>query len=137
MAEQETVSQQLRKALDDFLKGQGAGLEEVVNTRAFGSLVAQTTGNLVALTRISNEVLDLAIRNSRLAGRRDVASLGRQLARTEEKLERVLQVVERLEDELADSRARNAELEEAAARRTTSSAATTAKSAVTAKRAPK
>ncbi len=41
------------------------------------------------------------VRNLRLAGRTDVTRLGRQLARTEDKLERVLQEVEELRKELA------------------------------------
>jgi hypothetical protein len=38
----------------------------------------------------------------RLAGRADVTRLARQLQRTEDKLERVLQEVEQLRDELGD-----------------------------------
>ena len=44
--------------------------------------------------------MDLVLRNLRLAGRRDVVRLARQLARTEDKLERVLQEVETLRDQL-------------------------------------
>jgi hypothetical protein len=45
--------------------------------------------------------MDLFLRNLRVAGRRDVVRLSRQLARTEDKLERVLQEVEELRGELA------------------------------------
>jgi hypothetical protein len=38
--------------------------------------------------------------NLRLAGRRDITRLGRQLGRTEDKLELVLQEVERLRDQV-------------------------------------
>jgi hypothetical protein len=48
------------------------------------------------------------VRNMRLAGRADIARLGRQLARTEDKLETVLQEVERLQDELRAERERAA-----------------------------
>jgi hypothetical protein len=48
--------------------------------------------------------MDLALRNLRLAGRRDIVRLSRQLARTEDKLERVLQEVEALRAEVAGGR---------------------------------
>jgi BMFP domain-containing protein YqiC len=60
--------------------------------------MAQFTANTVALTRISADVMDIALRNLRLAGRSDIDRLARQLARTEDKLELLLQTVERLED---------------------------------------
>ena len=56
----------------------------------------------MALTRIGNETMDMVVRNLRVAGRQDIARLGRQLARTEDKLETVLQEVERLQDELRE-----------------------------------
>lgn len=99
-------SRPYREYVDDFLSAAGPGLEEVVNSKAFGSMVAQAAGNLVALQRIGNDVSDLVLRNARIAGRADVTSLHRQLARTEDKLEVVLETVERLEDELADERRR-------------------------------
>ena len=52
---------------------------------------------------MGNDVSDLVVRNLRLAGRQDVTSLARQLARTEDKLEQVLQEVERLQEQLADA----------------------------------
>ena len=48
---------------------------------------------------------------ARLAGRRDVSELGRQLARNEDKLEAVLALVEELQDDLKTARAENAALE--------------------------
>jgi hypothetical protein len=48
--------------------------------------------------------VDLLWRNLRLAGRADVVRLSRQLHRAEDKLERVLQEVESLRDELARER---------------------------------
>jgi ApbE superfamily uncharacterized protein (UPF0280 family) len=62
--------------------------------------------NAAALTKLGNDAMDLALRNLRLAGRRDVVRLARQLARTEDKLERVLQEVEMLRDQLAGSNGR-------------------------------
>lgn len=104
-----------RQYLDDVLAAASPGLEEVVNTKAFGHMLSQTAGNLVALHRLGNDALDLMIRNARLAGRSDVTSLHRQLSRNEDKLEMVLETVERLEDELAEERRRAAALAEEAA----------------------
>ena len=112
-----------RQYLDDFLAAASPGLEEVVNSRAFGHMLSQTAGNLVALHRLGNDALDLVIRNARLAGRADVTSLHRQLSRNEDKLEMVLETVERLEDELAEERRRSAALAEEAAERDAAPAA--------------
>lgn len=104
MAEELTAAEKVRKSIDEFLGASGKGLEEVVNTKAFGDILAQLTGNLVAVSRIGGETLDLLIRNARLAGRKDVSELGRQLARNEDKLEAVLALVEELQDELKAAR---------------------------------
>ena len=82
--------------------------ERLVQRDAFGELLAMATENVVALAKIGADVGDLAVRNLRLAGRRDVARLGQQLARTEDKLETVLQEVERLQDELRAEREKSA-----------------------------
>jgi alkylhydroperoxidase family enzyme len=110
MSEDSTTngSQQFRNFVDDFLSVAGPALENVVNSKAYGEMLGQTVGNLVALNRMGNDAMDLAVRNARLAGRSDVVSLHRQLARNEDKLEMVLETVERLEDELAAERRRNA-----------------------------
>jgi hypothetical protein len=76
-------------------------VERLVAGDAFGELLARGTENVVGLTKIGFDVADLVVRNLRIAGRTDVARLGRALARTEDKLERVLQEVESLRDELA------------------------------------
>ena len=109
MAERVTATERLRKGIDEFFGSSGVGLEEVVNAKAFGDVLAQLTGNLVAISRIGGETLDLLIRNARLAGRRDVSELGRQLERIEDKLEEVLALVEELQSELKAERAKNAE----------------------------
>lgn len=96
--------EQFRKFVDDFLAAAGPAMEGVVNSKAYGELLGQTVGNIVALNRINSDVMDLTLRNLRIASRADVVSLHRQLARTEDKLEAVLEVVERLEDELAAQR---------------------------------
>jgi uncharacterized membrane protein YgcG len=77
--------------------------EKVVSRGSFGELLAWMTENVVAMTKISADVFDLMLRNLRLAGRQDVTRLARQLNRTEDKLELVLQRVEELQDELAES----------------------------------
>jgi hypothetical protein len=74
--------------------------EELVDKPSFGVLMARSAENLVAITRIGSDVADLVLRNLRLAGRADVTRLARQLHRTEDKLERVLQEVESLHDGL-------------------------------------
>lgn len=77
--------------------------ERVVARDSFGELLALVTENVVALTRIGNEAMDLVLRNLRIAGRQDITRLSRQLGRTEDKLEQVLQEVERLERRLAQN----------------------------------
>jgi hypothetical protein len=95
--------------LYENLEGQGAkASEELVAGSGFAALLARTAENAAALTRLSGDVMDIFLRNLRLAGRRDVVSLSRQLARTEDKLERVLQEVEELRDELGRAPARSA-----------------------------
>jgi hypothetical protein len=79
--------------------------EELVSKPGFGVLLARSAENVAALARISSDIADLVLRNLRLAGRADVTRLARQLHRTEDKLERLLQEVEQLHDELARARA--------------------------------
>jgi hypothetical protein len=79
--------------------------EELVSKPGFGVLLARSAENVAAVTRISSDIADLVLRNLRLAGRADVTRLARQLHRTEDKLERLLQEVEQLHDELARGRA--------------------------------
>jgi hypothetical protein len=74
--------------------------ERLVGSSGVASLLGQFAENAAALTRLSNDALDLVLRNLRLAGRRDVIRLSRQLARTEDKLERVLQEIEAVRDRL-------------------------------------
>jgi hypothetical protein len=78
--------------------------EELVSKPSFGLLLARSAENVAAVTRISSDLADLVLRNLRLAGRADVTRLARQLHRTEDKLERLLQEVEQLHDELARGR---------------------------------
>lgn len=75
--------------------------EELVSKPSFGVLLARSAENVAGLARIGSDFSDLVLRNLRLAGRADVTRLARQLHRTEDKLERLLQEVEELRDELA------------------------------------
>ena len=77
--------------------------EEAVSKPSFGALLARSAENVAALTRIGTDFADLVLRNLRVAGRADITRLARQLHRTEDKLERVLQEVEQLRDELAQT----------------------------------
>jgi hypothetical protein len=78
--------------------------EDLVAKPSFGRLLALSTENIASLVRIGEDFADLVLRNLRVAGRADITRLGRQLHRTEDKLERVLQEVEQLRDELARQR---------------------------------
>jgi uncharacterized membrane-anchored protein YjiN (DUF445 family) len=104
MSERPDPTEDVRRLYEDAEKRTAAAMEGLVKSDAFGELLARATENLLALTRIGNDAADLVVRNLRLAGRRDVTSLGRQLARTEDKLEQVLQEVERLQEQLADDK---------------------------------
>ena len=77
--------------------------ERMVSRDSFGELLAMATENVVALTRMGFDAMDLVWSNLRLAGRRDITRLARQLGRTEDKLEQVLQEVERLREHIERS----------------------------------
>jgi hypothetical protein len=76
--------------------------ERLVSTDSFGRILAMGAENVAALTRIGADLADLVLRNLRIASRADVIRLARALHRTEDKLERVLQEVEALRDQLPD-----------------------------------
>ena len=103
MSEKPDPTEHARRLYEDAEKRTAAAMERLVKRDAFGELLARGTENMLALTRIGNDAADLVVRNLRLAGRRDITSLGRQLARTEDKLEQVLQEVERLQEQVAES----------------------------------
>ncbi len=97
--------QQVRALYEQTESQTASALEQLVSKPSFGRLMAITAENVAALSRIGSEIADLVLRNLRLAGRADVVRLARQLHRTEDKLERLLQEVETLRDELARERA--------------------------------
>jgi hypothetical protein len=77
-----------------------SALESLVGSNVFGELLATSASNAMALARLANGGIDRGVRALRVAGRSDVTDLARQLARTEDKLERMLQLVEELEGRL-------------------------------------
>ena len=77
-------------------------MEDLVSRDSFGSLLVRMTENVMGVTQIATGAIDLVVRNLRVAGRPDVTRLARQIARTEDKLEQVLQEVERLTERLED-----------------------------------
>ena len=95
---------QFRALYERAETGAARAFEELVARPSFGRLLATSAENVAALTRIGSDLADLTLRNLRLAGRADITRLATQLHRTEDKLERVLQEVEGLRDQLARER---------------------------------
>jgi hypothetical protein len=85
-----TPSEQVRALYEDGFTAPSASLG------SFGELLAWTAENVVAVAKIGVDAFDLVLRNLRMASRADVTRLSRQISRTEDKLELVLQEVERL-----------------------------------------
>ena len=100
-----TPEQEVRRLYEEAETRVAKATERVVSRDSFGELLAMVTENAVAVTRIGNEAMDLVLRNLRVASRQDVNRLTRALGRTEDKLEQVLQEVEKLRDELSSSSA--------------------------------
>ena len=75
-------------------------MEDLVARDSFGSVLVRVTENVMGVAQIANGAIDLVVRNTRIAGRADVVKLARQIGRTEDKLEMVLQEVERLHERL-------------------------------------
>jgi hypothetical protein len=95
-----TPEQEVRRLYEEAESRVAKATERVVSRDSFGELLAMVTENAVAVTRIGNEAMDLVLRNLRVASRQDINRLTRALGRTEDKLEQVLQEVERLRDDL-------------------------------------
>jgi hypothetical protein len=74
--------------------------ERFVGSQGFASILGQLAENAAAMSKLTNDALDLVLRNLRVAGRRDIVRLARQLARNEDKLERVLHELEAVRDQL-------------------------------------
>jgi hypothetical protein len=102
---QPSAEEQLRALYDNAESATTRAFEQAVSTPTFGALLARSAENVAALSRIGSDVADLVLRNLRVAGRSDITRLARQLHRTEDKLERVLQEIEQLRDEIAAAKA--------------------------------
>jgi hypothetical protein len=105
--QQTTPEEQVKRLYGEAEKQTASAVEQLVHSDSFGELLARLTQNVMGVTKIGFDVLDLTVRNLRLAGRPDLIRLGRQLARNEDKLERVLQEVESLQDEVKGLRSSN------------------------------
>jgi hypothetical protein len=92
--------EQLQQLFGQAEKQTADAMEQLVHRDAFGEILARVTENVMGVARIGFDVLDLTVRNLRIAGRPDLIRLGRQFARNEDKLERVLQEVERVQDQV-------------------------------------
>jgi hypothetical protein len=100
----QSPEEQVRALFEEAESNTAKAFEELVTKPSFGRLLALSAENTAALTRIAFDSVDLLWRNLRLAGRADIVRLSRQLHRTEDKLERVLQEVEGLRDDVARER---------------------------------
>jgi hypothetical protein len=100
-ASEASATEQVRALYEHVEATTADALEGLVAKPSFGRLLALSAENVAALSRIGSDIFDLTLRNMRLAGRADITRLARQLYRNEDKLERVLQEVEQLRDELA------------------------------------
>jgi hypothetical protein len=98
--ERPTPEEEARRLYDEAEARVARAAERVVSRESFGEVLAMATENVVALTRIGFDAMDLVWSNLRLAGRRDITRLARQIGRTEDKLEQVLQEVEALREEV-------------------------------------
>src|SRR5919112_6873482 len=104
-----TPAEEARRLYEEAETRTARAMEGLVGRDSFGELLARVTENVLALTKMGNDAADLVVRNLRVAGRRDITGLARQLARTEDKLELVLQEVERLRDAVERPSANGAE----------------------------
>ena len=101
MAEQRpTPEEEARRLYDETEARVAKAAERAVSRESFGEVLAMATENVVALTRIGFDAMDLVWSNLRIAGRRDITRLAKQIGRTEDKLEQVLQEIERLREQV-------------------------------------
>jgi len=81
-------AEQVRRLYEEAETRSGTAVEGLVSSEGFGEILSMVTGNAMALTQVANRGLDQLVRGLRVAGRSDVTRL---------------QVVEQLEQRLADS----------------------------------
>ena len=95
-----TPEEETRRLYEEAESRVAKAAERMVSRESFGELLAMATENVVALTRIGFDAMDLVWSNLRIAGRRDITRLAKQIGRTEDKLEQVLQEIERLREQV-------------------------------------
>jgi hypothetical protein len=105
--ERSTPADEARRLYEEAETRTARAMEQLVARESFGELLARMTENVLAVAKLGNDAADLVVRNLRLAGRRDITGLARQLARTEDKLELVLQEVERLQAQVGERGSEN------------------------------
>ncbi|MBL8930961.1 MAG: hypothetical protein JNL54_12615 [Kineosporiaceae bacterium] len=93
-------------AYEQFEAKLSTAMDQLVATNGFAELFTTTATTMMAVTKMANDAIDQVVRSTRLAARQDVTSLARQLARTEDKIELLLQSVEAIEDRLAATESR-------------------------------
>src|SRR3954465_9866237 len=98
MEKKATPADEARRLYEESEARTARAMEGMVGRDSFGELLAKVTENALFFVKMGSDAADLVVRNLRVAGRRDITGLARQLARTEDKLELVLQEVERLRD---------------------------------------
>ncbi len=123
MTEQRPLSpmEQIRRAYEETEQRTSQTMEEVVSSQGFAEMLSMMVGNAMSVSRISGNVLDDIVRRTHLAGRSDLAGVGRQIGRTEDKLELVLQRIESLESEVRALREELADRPAASPRRAAAS----------------
>jgi hypothetical protein len=104
--ESPTPAEQVARLYEQAETQAAQASESLVGSGGFASLLGQVAENTAALTKLTSDWMDLVWRNLRVAGRRDIVRLSRQLGRTDDKLERVLQELEEVRDQLADGETR-------------------------------
>jgi hypothetical protein len=92
------ASDAVRGLMEGFEGQLAEGMERMVAGEGFSELLVGITENTVAMWKLGADFWDSVWRNLRLAGRSDIDRLAGQLARTEDKLELLLQAVEELQD---------------------------------------
>jgi uncharacterized coiled-coil protein SlyX len=98
--DQLTAAEQIARLYEQAEAAAADASERLVGSGGFAALLGQLAENVAVISKASGDALDAAVHNLRVAGRQDVIRLERQLARTEDKLERVLQEIEVLQERL-------------------------------------
>jgi hypothetical protein len=93
------IPEELRRAMADAEGRMAAGMEQLVAGQGFSQLLGLAAENAVALTTVNSELWDLVLRNLRVAGRADAHRLERRMNDIDDKLEALLQEIERLGDD--------------------------------------